>query len=148
MAGVVMIIPCPHHALTSIGDLKRAIALYDSELPVNRLRFTVRRDVSEMAAIQDASSLLDPDAVLLLQDEQTLGQCGLGPGASVDMFVEDIAWRPLDRDLQEKLMAGGPVVFITDNWNGDGISQRLDAESGAAIAWTLTVRFVVLSKPC
>jgi hypothetical protein len=139
MAGRVFHVQCPQQALTSVADMKRAVESQDAEFPANRLSLTVR-------PIDGAASSVEHDESLVLQDHQTLHQCGLGNRAAFNVLLPDIAWRPRDRELQDKVMAGGQALSITDNWNGDGCRECLDAESGAAIAWALTVRFFTFRK--
>jgi hypothetical protein len=112
MAGRVFNVQCPRKALTLVIDLKRAVESQDSEFPANRLNLTVR-------PIPGAASSVEHDESLVLQDHQTLHQCGLGDCAAFNVLLPDIEWRPRDRELQDKIIAGGPVFSITDNRNGD-----------------------------
>ena len=88
------------------------------------------------AVSPDSANSAETKSAPILQNHQSMIQCGLGDGAALDVFVQDIVWRPKDRVYQEKIMAGATVA----SFQYCDTSDKIDAETAAAVAWTLTVR--------
>jgi hypothetical protein len=145
MAGDVLIVPCPRNEQTLVSEIKCAIETLKPEYVFERtiLAFRLEEQAKEhddalvagssssVPAIVDASM-----SVTILQNHQSLIQCGVGNGSALDVFLQDIVWRPRDREYQDKIMAGAKVASFTHS----ELCDKIDAESAAAVAWTLTVR--------
>ena len=145
MAGAMLIVPCPQNAHTLVADIKRAVETLKPEYVFERTMLTVRLkekatahdDAPDAVAFSpDSASSGETNSALILHNDQSLIQCGLEDGTAVDMFLQDIVWRPRDRSYQDKLMAGAKVASFTSS----DICDKMDAETAAAVAWTLTVR--------
>jgi hypothetical protein len=149
MAGVILIVPCPKNSLTLVSELKVAIESLNPVYVFERTTLVVRLEEVATAHYDapdavgfspDSASSGETNSALILHNHQSLIQCGLEDGSGVDMFLQDIVWRPRDRSYQDKIMAGAKVASFTYN----DVSDRIDAETAAAVAWTLEVRW----KPC
>jgi hypothetical protein len=65
----------------------------------------------------------------LLTDSRTLGSYGLVDGASLELLVQDIAWRAQDCELHELIAADGAALDLS--------GRKLDAGAAAAVAWAI-----------
>ena len=160
MSGAVFVIPCRQQEFTLVIDVKRILEMQNPDWPVerqclatringkiNEYCVTVNEPASKRQCVKPSKEEVRRDGVdsnaaftpVLLQDHDSLGDCGLTNNSCLDLVVKEIEWRANDLKLLEEVMAGGPVADFSNTFNGN----QFDAQSAAAVAYVLSVRSII-----
>ena len=127
MTGRTITVDCALGAATTLAQVKRVVAEQNAQWPVDRQVVLLP---PPLLADCNGSSGLDVHALAPLADSRTLGSYGLVDGASLELLVQDIAWRAQDCELHELIAAGGAALDLS--------GRKLDAGAAAAVAWAIS----------
>jgi hypothetical protein len=124
MTGLTITVDCALGAATAVAQVKRIVAEKNAQWPVDRQVMLLP------PSLPAGGSDLDVHAPAPLTDSRTLGSYGLANGASLELLVQDIAWRAQDCELHGFIAAGGAALDLS--------GRKLDAGAAAAVAWAIS----------